>query len=123
MKKRTDLDLPYFKEKLEAEMLLLVEELKSVGRVNPDNPADWETKPVEMDVLASDSNEVADSYEAYDENAGILNKLELRFNSVKKSLKRIEDGTYGICKVCENEIEKDRLEANPAASTCKSHMQ
>jgi len=49
--KRTDLDVEIYKEKLQAEMNLLIEELKSVGRVNPDNPNDWEAKPEEMDVI------------------------------------------------------------------------
>jgi len=120
--KRTDLDFDYFKDKLEKEMVLLIEELKSVGRINPDNPSDWEAKPEEMSTDSADPNEVADAYEAYGENAGVLNKLELRFNSVRKALKRVEDGTYGICKVGGEPIEKDRLEANPAASTCKAHM-
>ncbi|NCO04982.1 MAG: hypothetical protein GW939_02430 [Candidatus Magasanikbacteria bacterium] len=122
MEKRTDLDLDYFKSELEKEMVLLIEELKSVGRINPDNAEDWETKPTEMDVLASDSNEVADGYEAYGENAGVLGKLEPRFNNVRKALKNIEEGTYGFCETCNNPIEKDRLEANPSSTTCKAHM-
>lgn len=123
MEKRTDLDFEYFKNRLKKEEALLIEELKSVGRINPDNPKDWEARPEEMSTDAADSNEVADGYEAYGENAGILNKLEPRFNSVRKALKRIEDGTYGFCKVGGEPIEKDRLEANPAASTCKQHME
>jgi RNA polymerase-binding transcription factor DksA len=34
----------------------------------------------------------------------------------------MEEGKYGICKVCGEEIEEARLEANPAAETCKAHL-
>ncbi|MCA9353454.1 TraR/DksA C4-type zinc finger protein [Candidatus Nomurabacteria bacterium] len=42
--------------------------------------------------------------------------------SVEGALKRIENGTYGTCSVCGEKIEEDRLGANPAADTCKAHM-
>jgi RNA polymerase-binding transcription factor DksA len=35
---------------------------------------------------------------------------------------QIEKGAYGTCKICGEKIEEDRLEANPAAQTCKLHM-
>ena len=37
---------------------------------------------------------------------------------IDAALKRIEDGTYGICSNCGNEIPRERLEANPWASLC-----
>ncbi|TSC60868.1 MAG: DnaK suppressor protein [Parcubacteria group bacterium Gr01-1014_107] len=119
---RENLDLEYFKKKLKEEEELLIEELKTVGRINPNNPEDWEAKPTEINIPAADPNEVADSYEAYDENAGVLNELELRLANVKKALKRIENGSYGTCEVDGETIDKERLEANPAASTCRRHM-
>lgn len=47
--------------------------------------------------------------------------LEKEYAEVKNALKRIEDGTYGYCAVCGEEIHLDRLEALPTAKTCKSH--
>jgi RNA polymerase-binding transcription factor DksA len=41
---------------------------------------------------------------------------------VNTALKQIEKGAYGTCVVCGAEIEKERLDANPAAQTCKLHM-
>ncbi|MSU55549.1 MAG: hypothetical protein EXS46_03380 [Candidatus Taylorbacteria bacterium] len=111
-----------FKEKLIKELSILEEELKTVGRRNPSNPADWEAKPDKMDILASDSNEVADSIESYEENTGILKQLEIRYNEVKTALERIDKGNYGLCEFDKKPIEVDRLEANPAATTCKKHM-
>lgn len=34
------------------------------------------------------------------------------------ALKRMDEGSYGICTVCGNEINEDRLVALPYASTC-----
>lgn len=37
------------------------------------------------------------------------------------ALQRIENGTYGICRVCELLIPKERLEAVPTAQTCAEY--
>lgn len=113
-----------FKAKLEAEKATLEEELRSVGRRNPDNPADWEARPEDQDISSADENELADKFEEYDGNMAILEPLERRYNEVKKALNKIETGEgYGICEVSGEQIEIDRLEANPAATTCKKHME
>jgi RNA polymerase-binding protein DksA len=39
-------------------------------------------------------------------------------SSIDAALRRIEDGTYGSCTSCGNEIPGARLEANPWASLC-----
>lgn len=118
---RKDLDIETIKKALESELTILREELKSVGRINPDNPADWEALPEPMDTSASDKNESADSIEEFEVNTAILKQLEARWNAVKDALSEIESGTYGICKVGGEEIEKERLEANPSARTCLAH--
>jgi RNA polymerase-binding transcription factor DksA len=112
----------HFKTLLESELKVVEKELESIGRINPSNPSDWEAKPDQMDTLASDSNDVADSIESYEENTAILKQLEIRFNEIKKALEKIEKGTYGLCEADHHPIEKERLEANPAASTCVAHM-
>jgi len=113
----------HFKEKLKAEKKLLEKELEKVGRVNPDNPSDWEaTPPVDRDTSQADENTAADNLEEYDSNKAIVTTLETRYNDVKSGLDKIKHGTYGICQVCQKEIEEDRLEANPSARTCKEHV-
>lgn len=111
-----------YKNMLETELNKVETELKTVGRKNPDNPKDWEPMPEKMDISPADDNEVADSIEAYEENTGILKQLEIRFNELKSALKRMDDGKYGICEVGGEVIEEERLNANPAATTCKKHM-
>lgn len=116
-----EIDTQHFKELLETEALNLEKELTTVGRKNPENPNDWEATE-KMDIDSADENEVADSMEEFENNSAILKQLETRLGEVKGALDKIETGTYGICKVCGEQIEADRLEANPAAETCKLHM-
>jgi RNA polymerase-binding transcription factor DksA len=117
------IDYDHFKGKLEAEKVVLEGELGKVGRKNPDNPSDWEATPEEGTTREADDNDAADNVEEYAENAAIVNTLETRYNAVKKALDKIKEGTYGICEVGGEEIELDRLEANPSATTCKEHME
>jgi len=37
---------------------------------------------------------------------------------IREALDRIEDGTYGICEVCGNEISERRLMARPVTTLC-----
>ncbi|MDP4020483.1 MAG: TraR/DksA C4-type zinc finger protein [Candidatus Adlerbacteria bacterium] len=118
------MDTEHFKRKLEQEFTVVEAELKSVGVQNPHNPADWEATERKMDVMSAvaDPNEAADKQEEYVENRAINDTLEIRYNNIKRALKKIEDGTYGTCEMSNEPIEPERLEANPAARTCKAHM-
>ncbi len=116
------IDTQYFKQKLEKEEERLEKELNSVGRINPDNPKDWEPTPAKMDIMNADKNEKADAVEEFETRTAVEIPLENRLNNIKAALKRIEDDNYGFCSVCKKEIEEDRLEANPSATTCKEHL-
>jgi RNA polymerase-binding transcription factor DksA len=122
MKKRTNIDTGHFKEKLENELKTLETELKSVGHKNPNNPKDWEPSSGEVDINASDLADIADNIESYESNTAILKPLEVQYNDVKLALDNIKKGKYGLCEVCGEPIEPERLEANPAARTCVAHM-
>lgn len=117
------MDTNHYKERLEGELANVTSELKSVGRINPDNKADWEALPENMDIDNADPNVVADKFEEFEENTAVLKQLEMRYNELKEALARIDRGEYGKCAVCGKDIEHDRLDANPAAPTCKEHMQ
>lgn len=87
------------------------------------------------DVAKSDQHE-ADGIKAkfpeygdkQDENAQEINEystnfateklLEKTLRDIDKALKRIEDGSYGICKYCGEPIGEKRLMARPVASAC-----
>ncbi|MFA6269723.1 MAG: TraR/DksA C4-type zinc finger protein [Candidatus Paceibacterota bacterium] len=120
---REDIDINYFKDKLEEELLLVEKELNSIGRKNPDNKNDWEAEPTLMNEDSADENEVADNMEEFEENTAILKVLEIRYNDIKKALAKIANNEYGFCEVCKAPIEEDRLIANQSARTCKLHME
>ncbi len=111
-----------YKAQLEAEYADIIEQLKTIGRVNPDNPIDWEALEPEHPETQADDNEVADNIEEYENNTAVLKQLEIRFNEIKNALEKIKNASYGLCDVCKKEIESERLEANPASTTCKEHM-
>ncbi|HWH07176.1 MAG TPA: TraR/DksA C4-type zinc finger protein [Candidatus Paceibacterota bacterium] len=115
------IDTTPFKARLEEEKTQLEAELATLGRRNPSNPADWEALPPETGQEA-DPNDAADLMEGYGENSAILHDLEIRYNDVLRALARITEGGYGICEVGGEEIEEDRLNADPAAKTCKAHL-
>ena len=117
------IDTTQFKARLEEEQTTLEGQLNKIGRINPNNPSDWEpTGLTEDNNDHADPNITADHIEGYRENAAMLKELETRYNNIKRALEKIENGTYGVCEVSGEEIEADRLEANPAARTCKAHL-
>lgn len=117
-----NIDTNHFKAKLEEELKTLEVELSSVGRKNPDNAKDWEAEVKDLTPDTAEESEVADYMEELEGNTAILKQLEIRYNEVKHALQKIEDGKYGLCEVSGDQIELDRLEANPAARTTIANM-
>ncbi len=116
------MNIEIYKQKLEEEKGRLETELASVGRINPDNPADWEATPDSSEQREADPNSRADRIEDYETNTAILKQLEIQHTEVIDALAKIEAGTYGICEFSGHPIEEGRLNANPAARTCMEHM-
>ena len=48
----------------------------------------------------------------------LRNREVLYIKKVDEALTRIEDGVFGLCEVCEEDIELRRLEARPTATRC-----
>jgi RNA polymerase-binding transcription factor DksA len=113
--------IKHFEQKLEAEKVRLESEMGGVGRKNPRVPGDWEALPTEVG-SESDLADQADVVMSRESNTAILADLEARYDTILGALKRIKDGKYGKCEVCSEEIEEARLEADPAATTCKKHL-
>lgn len=114
-------DTAGYKKVLEEEKERLEKELGTIGRRNPANPSDWEAVPEETG-LEADTLDTAEQIDGYEANTAILKDLEIRYNEVIAALARIENGTYGICSISGEEIEAERLGADPAAATCKAHL-
>ena len=116
-----ELDLKHFKQRLDQERTRLESELNELGTRNPQDPSDWTTKP-EADGSISFRDEVADRLEDQDEKKQLELSLEAELKEVMLALSKFDDHSYGRCEVDQGLIELDRLEANPAARTCKNHL-
>lgn len=117
------MEINKYKNLLEDEKRSVEAELVSVGRVNPSNVNDWEPTPDnDMDIQRADKNEAADAVEEYESRTAIEVELEKRLNNIDAALERIKNNTYGVCVVGGEQIEEYRLDANPAARTCKAHI-
>ena len=53
-----------------------------------------------------------------EKDLSILEQVEAELADVEHALRRLDDGTYGICEACGRPIEDARLEALPAARFC-----
>lgn len=117
------IDLNFFKNKLEADKTRLEAQLAEMGRKNPANQEDWEAMPVEagQDIRITEATEMADTFEEFQNRSAVQAHLEEMLNSIKIALAKMEKGDYGKCETCGNEIEKERLMANPSAPTCIKH--
>jgi len=54
----------------------------------------------------------------YTTNLATEKILETTLRDIDGALKRIEEGTYGVCKYCKKEIDPKRLLIRPVASAC-----
>ncbi len=64
------------------------------------------------------ADENAQEVSDYSANLGTERVLEKALEDIEKTLKRIDDGEYGVCKYCKGPIAKGRLMARPVASSC-----
>src|ERR1700716_1236626 len=53
-----------------------------------------------------------------DRDLSILARIEAELDDVDHALRRLDEGTYGICEACLGPIGEERLEAMPAARFC-----
>lgn len=49
---------------------------------------------------------------------GVAEKIRALMKQIRDALTRIEEGSYGVCAVCQGEIEHYHLEAQPVAVVC-----
>lgn len=107
--------LAELKEALTKEKEELERGLNSIAKPVDEKKGDYETS---FDDIGRDEDENATETEEYTDNLPVEITLEKRLQEVLAALKRIENGTYGNCQNCGQEIDIERLKANPAATTC-----
>ncbi len=108
-KQLTKKELKKFQELLEEKRKAVLDRARQMLSV--ENMAlDTNDLPDEMDLASS---EYLQSFEfrLRGREKSLLSKLDL-------ALKKITDGTFGICEICEDAIGKKRLEARPETTLC-----
>ena len=108
-KQLTKKELKKFQELLEEKRKAVLDRAREMLSV--ENMAlDTNDLPDEMDLASS---EYLQSFEfrLRGREKSLLSKLDL-------ALKKITDGTFGICEICEEPIGKKRLEARPETTLC-----
>ena len=109
------------KRKLLEEREQLITSLNELGYALAQKK-DWVVRIENDEEEHMDSLDDAEMTEELERDIATLNVIEQRYQEVENALTRIESGTYGICKICGKKIEKERLNANPSATTCEKHM-
>jgi RNA polymerase-binding transcription factor DksA len=115
------LDKNKIKVKLERERGILLEEMHDIGKLNPETN-EWEAIPEERQTRESDQNDMADRFEDFEARSTMIKVLEKRLNNITDALKNLNKVFFGKCEVCKKDIESARMEVNPAARTCKKHL-
>lgn len=102
------------KKKLEYFKKILNEQLETLQEKSSQNRV---TALAESEQI-SDFTDQATLESDIDMNIHIKERDSKLIIKIKKALERIEDGTYGICDECEEEISEKRLEARPVTTVC-----
>lgn len=100
---------------LEQDKTRLEKELDSFADRNTHNVDDYQS---EYPDFGSEIDENAQEVIAFEDRLSLERTLESELRDIKSSLQKIKAGTYGVCKYCGKEIDKDRLQARPTSSSC-----
>ena len=112
------MNTPHYKDLLLKEQDGLIEAMKTMGQLQDAVSGHWETHTDVNENKELEKDALADKFEEETTNEGVLDTLESRLKEINDALTRIENGTFGKCVKCGKDIEVEKLEANPATTTC-----
>ena len=113
----------HYEQQLAKERESVINDLKGISvHTSTKDSDDWEATPTDRGEERADQNNVADKIASYEANDALVTTLENRLREIDLATNKLKDGAFGTCEVCQKEIEEDRLEANVAARTCKTHI-
>ncbi len=115
------LDLIKYQNRLEVQLATITAELRTIGYLN-EKTDNWEARPDTEELSEADINTEADAVEEYNERRSTLASLETEYRDIKRALRKIQNGTYGICEISGELIDEARLEAKPTARTTSKNM-
>ncbi len=68
--------------------------------------------------IEDDEDVNAQEVSQYSDNLSLVAELKKNLDDVNKSLARIEEKGYGVCKYCKQDINPERLKVRPASGSC-----
>ena len=103
------------KKRLEKEREEINDDLRGFAKENLEKKGDYKTEfPQYGDKDEDNAIEVA----TFQDNLSLENNLEAQLKEIEQALLDIKNNKYGICKKCNQEIDKERLSIYPAAPFC-----
>lgn len=100
-------DIDFFKELLSSQLdELLVRAEKAVGEL-------IRIGDLSADIIDQASSDIGRNY-----TLRICDRESRLIRKIKTALTKIEDGTFGICESCDEEISVERLRARPVTAYC-----
>jgi len=109
--------LEKFKKAISKKMGAVSEDIESIkeGIGNASNKQGGVTPDSIFSVHMADAG--TDSHEQ-EKNFMLMNRESDYFKNLKVALERIEEGTFGVCKICNNLIPEERMMEVPNATKC-----
>ena len=105
-------DFSLFRSRLEVERKRLIDELGQLRASGPTTDERREGSP-----FGKREEEATESFEL-EKRLALEQRTRDQVAAVEHALQKFEEGTYGMCDVCGQPIDPDRLEALPQASLC-----
>ncbi len=106
-----------FKKALEVKKVAIEKQLEGFAKKDSKLKGDYDTKFPDFGAEQS-IDESALEVAEYEASLSIEHTLELGLRDINEALERIDQGTYGMCGNCHQEIDIKRLEIFPEAKTC-----
>ncbi|HMB32363.1 MAG TPA: RNA polymerase-binding protein DksA [Desulfohalobiaceae bacterium] len=100
-------DLQYFRERLQQ----MLEDIQEKGQNTIEDMSDSNQAYADPADRASQESDQFFTLRLRDRDRKLINKIN-------EALERIDDGTYGICEECGQEISIPRLKARPVTTLC-----
>ena len=100
--------------------------LKDLASLSRDDSHEADERSAAFPEYGDKPDENAQEISDYSTNIVTQRVLEKSLEDVEKSIKRIDEGKYGVCKYCQGNIATKRLMARPTATsciTCKTELQ
>lgn len=75
--------------------------------------------PVELDQSSMGRVSRIDALQQQALAQGLMERLVIRKRKIEAALARLDSSTYGLCCACHSDLERERLNADPAAVFCQ----